>query len=135
MISRERLHELIRYGVTGALCASLNVFLAIFLTERLGLHYLVSMALCSTIVIVTGFFLNRSWTFRKHGTGILGEFFRYCLATGVNVVVGLVSCAFLVESLHIPYAYSIAIVAVVYAPMIYVVHRAWTFGLSWFQRT
>lgn len=132
MITRERFSEMARYVVTGALCASLNVIIAIFLTEYLGLHYLVSLALCSALVIVVGFFLNRSWTFRKGGTGVIAEFFRYALATGVNVIIGLLCCAFLVEELRIPYSYSIAIVAVAFAPMTYVVHRAWTFGLSWF---
>lgn len=131
MITRRRFGELARYAVTGVLCASLNVIIAMFLTEYVGLHYLVSLALCSAIVIVVGFFLNRSWTFRMRGTAMVAEFFRYAVATGVNVVIGLCACAFLVEELHIPYSFSIAIVAVAFAPMTYVVHRAWTFGLSW----
>ena len=122
-----------RYVATGALCASLNVIVAISLTEYLGLHYLVSLALCAASGTVVGFCLNRSWTFRKRGTGVVGEFFRYALANGLNVVVSLCVCAFLVEEMRIPYSYSIAIIAVVFAPMTYVVHRAWTFGLSWFQ--
>jgi putative flippase GtrA len=133
VITRQRFAELTRYGLTGTLCASLNVFIALFLTEYVGLHYLVSLTLCSALVIVIGFFLNRSWTFRKSGTGVLGEFFRYSLTTSVNVVIGLVICAFLVEEVHVPYAYAIATIAVVLAPMTYVVHRVWTFGLSWIQ--
>jgi putative flippase GtrA len=133
VITRARFKEMVRYGVTGALCASLNVAIAILLTEYLGLHYLASLALCSAIVIVIGFFLNRSWTFRQGGTAVVAEFFRYSLATGLNVIIGLCACAFLVEELQIPYGYAIAIIAVVFAPMTYVVHRAWTFGLSWYH--
>ncbi len=131
MITWKRLGELVRYVTTGAFCASLNVVISIFLTEYFGLHYLVSLTICSAIVIVVGFFLSRSWTFRKRGPAIVTEFFRYMLVTGVNVVIGLCLCAFLVEVVHIPYAYSIAIIAVAFAPVNYVVHRAWTFGLSW----
>ena len=134
MITRQRILELARYGATGALCASINVFLAIFLTQSLGLHYLVSLTLCSALVIVVGFFLNRFWTFRKQGAAtIAAEFYRYALVTGMNVVIGLCACAVLVEWLHVPYSYAIAIVALVFAPAIYLVHRAWTFGLSWLQ--
>jgi putative flippase GtrA len=122
-----------RYGVTGLLGASLNVVVAVILTEYVGLNYLVSLAICSAMVIVVGFFLNKSWTFRQRGTNVGAEFLRYALVTGANVPVGLVSCALLVSVAKIPYAYAIAIVAVVFAPLTYVIHRAWTFGLSWLR--
>jgi putative flippase GtrA len=133
MITRQRAGEVIRYLVTGALSASLNVAVAVILTEYLGFNYLVSLALCSAIVIVVGFFLNRSWTFRKRGTSVGAEFLRYALVTGINVPVGLVACAILVNKAKIPYAYAIAIVAVAFAPLTYTVHRVWTFGLSWLR--
>ena len=133
MISRQRFWEIVRYLATGALGASLNVVVAVILTEYVGLNYLVSLAICSAMVIVVGFFLNRSWTFRKRGTNVAAEFFRYALVTGINVPVGLVACAVLVNFAKIPYAYAIAIVAVAFAPVTYVIHRAWTFGLSWLR--
>jgi putative flippase GtrA len=133
MITQARFRELARYVMTGGLCVLLNVFFVMVLTEYVGLHYLVSLALCSVIVTVVGFALNRSWTFRKRGTGVLPEFFRYAFATAVNIVIGLWACALLVEQLRVPYLFSIAIVGVVFAPMTYIVHRAWTFGLSWLQ--
>jgi putative flippase GtrA len=133
MITRQRLGEMLRYGITGALGASLNVAVAVILTEYVGLNYLVSLAICSAMVIVVGFFLNRSWTFRKRGTTVGAEFLRYALVTGINVPVGLVACAILVSVAKIPYAYAIAIVAVAFAPLTYVIHRAWTFGLSWLR--
>lgn len=133
MISRQRMGEMVRYLVTGALGASLNVGVAVILTEYVGLNYLVSMTICSALVIVVGFFLNRSWTFRKRGMTAWTEFLRYALVTGINVPVGLVACAVLVSIAKIPYAYAIAIVAVAFAPLTYVTHRAWTFGLSWLR--
>jgi putative flippase GtrA len=124
---------MIRYLATGALGAALNVVVAVFLTEYVGLNYLVSLTICSAIVIVVGFFLNRSWTFRKRGTAVAAEFLRYALITGINVPIGLVACAVLVKEAEIPYPYAIAIVAVTFAPITYAIHRAWTFGLSWFR--
>lgn len=135
MISRQRIDEIVRYVVTGGLCVLLNVIIAMVLTEYLGLHYLLSLALCSIIVTVVGFVLNKSWTFRKHGTAALPEFLRYSLVTGMNIVIGMCVCAVLVEALHVPYLYAIAIVGVVFAPLTYLLHRAWTFGLSWVTRS
>jgi putative flippase GtrA len=126
-----RAGEIIRYLLTGALGATVNVAGAVFLTECVGLNYLVSLTICSALVIVIGFFLNRSWTFRKRGTSAGTEFLRYALVTGINVPIGLASCALLVNLAGIPYAYSIAIVAVAFAPVTYFVHRLWTFGLGW----
>lgn len=131
MISRLRLGELARYAVTGGLCVLLNVLLAMVFTEYFGLHYLVSLGLCSTVVIVIGFFLNKAWTFRKHGSAVFPEFLRYSLATGANVIIGLWACALLVEQFSVHYLWAIAVVGVVSAPLTYIVHRVWTFGLSW----
>ncbi len=133
MIARARRGELIRYLVTGALGASLNVAITVFLTQYVGLNYMVSLAICGATVIVVGFFLNRNWTFRMRGTAALAEFGRYALVTGINVPIGIVACAFLVEVLKIRYTYSIVIVAAAFAPLTFVVHRAWTFGLSWMR--
>jgi putative flippase GtrA len=131
VITGQRLGEIIRYLATGALGASLNVVCAVFLTAYVGLNYLVSLTISSAMVILVGFFLNRNWTFRKRGATEFAEFLRYALVTGANIPIGLISCAVLVKYAHFPYAYAIAIVAVAYSPLIYVVHRAWTFGLSW----
>lgn len=133
MITRQRLGEMIRYLATGALGASLNVAVAVFLTEYVGLNYLISLTICSAMVIVVGFFLNRNWTFRKRGTTVVAEFLRYALVTGINVLIGLVACALLVEVAKIRYAFSILIVAIAFAPVTYIIHRAWTFGLSWMR--
>ena len=116
---------------TGGICAGLNLIGAIVLTEYAELNYLVALGICSVLGILVGFVLNRSWTFRKHGKSAGAEFLRYVLVAAVNVPIGLASCAFLVNYVNIPYAYAIAILAVVYSPLLYTVHRAWTFGLSW----
>lgn len=133
MIARHRYGELIRYLVIGALGASLNVAITMFLTEYVGLNYLVSLALCGATVTVVGFFLNRNWTFRKRGSTQVAEFLRYALVTGINVLIGIVACAFLVEVVRIRYTYSIVIVAAAFAPLTFLIHRAWTFGLSWMR--
>ena len=133
MTARQRRGELLRYLATGALGAALNVAITVFLTEYVGLNYLVSLAICGATVIVVGFFLNRNWTFRKPGPAAATEFLRYALVTGINVPIGIVACAFLVEVLKIRYTYSIVIVAAAFAPLTFVIHRAWTFGLSWIR--
>lgn len=131
-MTRQRLEEIARYVVTGGVCVMLNVLIAMVLTEYVGLHYLLSLAVCSAIVTVVGFLLNKSWTFRKRDSAVLPEFLRYVLVTGVNIVITLWVCALLVEKLEVPYLHAIAIIGVGAAPLTYIVHRAWSFGLSWY---
>ena len=74
---------------------------------------------------------KRQW--RISITTVGAEFVRYALVTGINIPIGLVACAILVSAAKIPYAYAIAIVGVVFAPLTYMIHRAWTFGLLWLR--
>lgn len=128
---RERLYEFARYGVTGLLCLALNVFGVVLLTELLGLHYLLSLGITSGIVTITGFVLNKSWTFRQQGTTAVPEFLRYALTSATAMIIGMLSCSWLVEGWRVPYSLSVAIVGIGFAPLTYVVHRGWSFGLSW----
>jgi len=128
---RKRIVELLRYGATGALCVGLKVVFVVLLTEYLSLHYLVSLAICSTAVAVLGFVINKSWTFHRHGTTVTPEFLRYTLTTLTSMAIGLVTCAWLVETIGIPYFLALALVAVAFAPLTYLMHRGWAFRLAW----
>ena len=53
----------------GVLCVALKVVIVILLTEYLGIHYLVSVAICTATIAVVGYVLNKAWTFHRHGYG------------------------------------------------------------------
>jgi putative flippase GtrA len=133
MISRQGINEIVRYVVTGGLCVLLNVVIAMVLTEYASMHYLVSLTVCSAIVTVVGFALNKLWTFRTRGCAVLPEFLRYALLMGANIAIALWACALLVERGGVPYFYAIAMIGVGAAPLTYIGHRAWSFGLAWFH--
>lgn len=135
MITPQRFEEIARFLITGVVGVSVEVLLTVLLTECFGLNYLVSLALAAMVAILVGFLLNRSWTFRKRGRAFVAEFCRYVLVTAANIAIGLTACGFLVEEVRIPYVYAIAIVAATFAPLNYLVHRAWTFGLSWLRES
>ena len=124
-----RAFEIVRYLATGALCVALNVLIIVFLTERLGLHYLLSILVCFVLVTSVGFGLNRVWTFRKRGAGARRDLARYVAVTLTQIPVSLVACGFCVELLHIPYPMAVVLVACLFAPTTYLLHRRWSFGL------
>jgi putative flippase GtrA len=124
-----RIFEVARYLATGALCVALNVLVIVFLTEKVGLHYLLSIFMCFALVTAVGFGLNRVWTFRKRGAGVELDMARYFIVTLSQIPVSLVCCGICVELLHIPYPATVVLVGGLCAPFNYLLHRRWSFGL------
>jgi putative flippase GtrA len=130
MLTWQQFHELVRFGVTGFFCLALNTGGVMLLTELIGLHYLLSLALSSMVVMTVGFLINKFWTFRVTETAAPPEFVRYIATNCTAMLVSLWLCSWLVEDLHVPYSGSVAIAGILCAPLTYLTHRAWTFGLT-----
>ncbi len=128
-MSLSRALEVLRYLTTGTLCVAFNVLTVVFLTERLGLHYLLATFACFAAATLVGFGLNMLWTFRKRGDGAPRDLARYVAVTLTQVPVSLLACAVFVELLHVPYPLAVVLVAGLLAPTTYLLHRRWSFGL------
>ena len=130
MFTLERFQELLRFGLTGFFCLALNMGGVMLLTEVFGLHYLLSLALSSMVVMTVGFLINKFWTFRVTGTAAPPEFVRYVVTNCSAMLASLWLCSWLVEDIRISYSWSVAIAGIVCAPLTYLTHRGWTFGLA-----
>jgi putative flippase GtrA len=126
-----RVLEALRYLVTGALCVALNLLIILFLTERVGLHYLVSISVCFVTVTFVGFCLNRVWTFGKREAGIEADLVRYMFVALVQLPVSLGACSACVGLFQMPYPIAIVLVSIVFVPATYLLHRSWSFALRW----
>jgi putative flippase GtrA len=131
---RDRLRELTRFCLAGLLCALLNFVGVMLLTELAGWHYLTSLAISSVAVATVGFVINRWWTFRVRGTRVEPEYLRYLVVAGVQIVASVWLCAWLVDDLRVPYPAAVIGVSAILAPLSYLLHRAWSFGLSWLDK-
>lgn len=125
-----RVLEFARYLVTGSLSVALNLLIICVLTEIFGLHYLLSIGVCSVTVTLISFYLNRAWTFRKHTGAVPRDLARFVLVTVSQMVLSVILCGFAVESLGLPYPLAVAALSVVFVPLTYLVHRGWTFDLT-----
>jgi putative flippase GtrA len=132
MFTWERFQELFRFGATGFFCLALNTGGVMFLTERLGLYYLVSLVVSSSVVMTVGFLINKFWTFRVSNTAAPPEFARYILTNCAAMLLSVCLCSWLVADMHIPYSWAVVTAGIVCAPLTYLTHRAWTFGLTLF---
>ena len=130
---RSKAGEILRYLVTGSLSVVLNVLVVAFLTEYVGLNYLVSISLCFATVTFASFCLNRAWTFRRQDLSFAGELTRYMTVTLTQLPLSLLACGFCVQILRMQYLLSMALVSAGFVPITYLIHRRWSFKLKWIE--
>ena len=132
MFLKMRAAEFVRYGITGAICVCLNVLIIAVVSDYLGMRHLVSTAACFVSGTAVSFCLNRCWTFRRREQGAKGDLARYIAVALVQLALFIVLCDVCVDLLHIPYMLSILVLSFVLAPVTFLLHRGYSFSLSWF---
>jgi putative flippase GtrA len=129
---KEKSLEVLRYLSTGALSVALNLLILLSLLH-LGVHYLVAICVCFVAVTTISFGINRSWTFRKRTTGARRDFGRYFLVALLQLPLSLSCFGACVELLHMPPPMAAVVVSAMFAPVLYLLNRGWSFGLRWFH--
>lgn len=127
VLARRHGGELIRFLSVGAASALLNTAIIVALTELLGLHYLVSYAICFVLVTLFGFVLNRRWSFAVAGAARRRELLRYYLVTVVATLTAMAASWGMV-ALGLPYPAAVFLSAGVLAPFNFVAHRWYSFA-------
>lgn len=128
-ISRAR--ELSKFAAVGSLSVAINLLVITALTEGLRINYRLSIAVCFCTVTLISFCLNRMWTFGKGERALVGDLLRYVLVTLTQLLVCVAACSFLVGRLHVPYQVSVVLLSIIFVPVNYIFHRAWSFQLRW----
>lgn len=112
----------------GGACYCAGIVLLYLGTEKLGLHYLVSMAIALVLVNILGWLLNRRWTFLPSGSSPLTEFFRYFLANISGFFLTMLLMGILVSWLGVNYLLASALIALAMMFVNFFVHRYWSFA-------
>jgi putative flippase GtrA len=92
--------------------------------------YLLSICVCFVTVTLVSFYLNRTWTFRKHGGAVRVDLGRFVLVTLAQLILSLSFCGYGVEHFGLPYTLVVAASSVVFVPVTFLLHRGWSFGLA-----
>lgn len=119
-----------RFLVVGGLCFLVNLFVLYVGTERIGLHYLVSMVISILIANTLGWVLNRKWTFGSTSIDWLAEYSRYLAVNLSSFLVSLVLMAVLVSGAGVHYLLASGGIAVVLTAFNFIAHRGWSFAGS-----
>ena len=109
---------ILKYLVSGAIAAAVNIAALTILVQFGHLHYVVAEVIAFILSFFANFFLQRSWTF-DHGKepGMRQQMFWYLILALVNLVGNISLLYFFVHNLHIWYpiaeAVAIALLAVI----------------------
>lgn len=67
---RNRLIELIKYGIYGCITTAINLFLLFFFIKELGMHYLLSNSVSYAIAVVINYIFNKKYVFKTDGSTV-----------------------------------------------------------------
>jgi len=110
--------QMIKFGIVGASGVLVNMGLLYFLTEEMGIYYIISAIIAVETSIISNFALNELWTFVEKGKdGIKHVFKRFFKFNGISIAgmgINVGMLAVLTEFAGLYYLFSnlIAIVAV-----------------------
>lgn len=121
--------EIVRFVFIGSISMIANTLIIIFLTEFLGLNYLVSYFSCFAIVTACSFLMNRDWTFRVVSDNRMQESIRYFIWTFIATIIAMFITWLLVTKEGIHYYYAVIIAAAVMTPTNFLMHRLFSFRL------
>jgi putative flippase GtrA len=118
--------QFLRFGLVGFLCFLGGLASVYLLTDRLHLHYVLSMAISLLLLNLIGWLLNRHWTFGLRVRRSWAELARYLLVSGTSFALTLVLLALLVSGLGLNYLVASAIVALLMTALNFTAHRLWS---------
>jgi len=99
-IKSKRLEELFKFGVVGGSGVLVNMGLLFILTRFLSIRLEIASPIAIELSILSNFFLNNLWTFRKRDTHVpfRSRLLRYHLVSGLAGIVNYLVLILLVKT-------------------------------------
>jgi putative flippase GtrA len=107
--------EFLSAQVAAFIGTAVDFGVVIFLTEIVGMWYVISNAIGATCGAITNFFLGRNWVFSSTQNKISHQAFRYFLVATGSMVLNTLGVYLLTEFTALNYIYAKIIVAVLIA--------------------
>lgn len=126
-ISLQKHAGLVRHGVVGVACATLNLCIQTIPVYFFNTHYLVANFLSFAVLVPLSFFLQHKITFMLEARPHFAQFVRYaaqwCLLFAANLLLMLL----FVEQLGLSVLYSSVLVTGLFFFLSYGIQRFWVF--------
>jgi putative flippase GtrA len=95
--------RLIRFTVSGLTCFTFDMLMLRWLTETMGVHYLVSAALAFLVAVSCHYLINRRWAFKGTERALVHGYAYFVTFAVINMSLMVASLSLLVEVFHVPY--------------------------------
>jgi dolichol-phosphate mannosyltransferase len=127
-IKSKRLEELLKFGIVGGSGVLVNMGLLFILTRFLSVRLEIASAIAIEVSILSNFFLNNLWTFRKRNTHVpfWSRLLRYHLVTGLAGIVNYLVLLLLVKTFGLHDMLSNLIGIVIGTFINYTLNSLWT---------
>lgn len=131
----QKYKQIIKYLIAGGTAALVDLSLLYFLTDILGLWYLISASLAFVATFFVSFFLQKFWTFRDRDKEAMYKQLGIYLAIAlVNFVINIALMYAMVDGLKIWYMLAQFIVSGLIAVESYLVYKFFIFNLPQHQK-
>lgn len=100
MINTKLRGQFIRFAVVGGICTTVSYVIFIVLTKLTQTNYLVASTIGFLAGIITGFYINKNWTFAKEDSN-KNYFLKYFLVYLFSLAVNLLILKYLVENYQV----------------------------------
>lgn len=128
VLDRSLRNQFLRFFTVGGFCAFLNLIILYILTDLCKFHYLVSILIQNIFVNSIGFYLNRSFTFKKAKDNFLQGLIKYHIVMVSSLIIVSFLMYLFVDIFHIWYMTAFIIVTVIMIAYNFISHKKWTFN-------
>lgn len=106
-IKKKIIWEFLKFGVVGLLGTAVNILVLYLLTEKIGIHYIISAVFSFIVAMTHNFFLNKIWTFKeKMRTEVKKKYTQFALVSVSALAINILFLYIFTEFLKIYYLIS-----------------------------
>jgi dolichol-phosphate mannosyltransferase len=130
-VQARQTQRFLKFGLVGSCGFAVNMFLLWFLTEKVGVYYLVSSIVAIEISLLNNYVLNDAWTWYDRGKEGKREYFKrmlqYHVTASAAMLTNLLILWILTEIFHIYYLVSNIFGILCGAALNFFLNDRWTF--------
>jgi dolichol-phosphate mannosyltransferase len=130
-INSKKLEEFIKFAIVGGSGVVVNMGLLFILTRFLSIRLEIASPIAIEVSILSNFFLNNLWTFKKRNTHVTfrSRIFRYHLVTGLAGIVNYLVLLLLVNTFGLHDMVSNLIGILIGTAITYTLNSLWTWNV------
>jgi len=129
-LTRERLHQLARFGSVGLVCACISIAVLVGLCELAHMNYLAAFFISFLVANICGYLLNARYTFDASNNLKGKSFAVYVSINCASVAINAVALRILVEVFGMWYLTATIVLAAISAPVNFIAHRALSYRVG-----